>query len=459
MITSRRTRRRFLKTAAILATPLLLPRHLLAGAGEPGPNDRVTMGFIGCGRQTYHFNIPLFVRTPGVQPLAVCDVDTWRLDEAVKRIKEQYDSGKAKGTFSAVDKHADYQELLARGDIDAVMIAAPDHWHATMALDAMKAGKDVALEKPITRTVREGQRLIAAAQENKRIFRVDSEFRSGKPAHWATTIVRNGYLGKVKRVVACVPESDIPCPPQPDMPVPKELDYERWQGSAPRAPYTLNRVHTPRSFDRPGWMRHLFYCDGMITNWGTHLNNGAMWATDKERSGPVEIDGKGVYPGPDSFWNVLLSFEITYRFADGLEWIYKTEKPYFRIEGEEGWIYADFTKMDAEPKSLLALEPKPTDQQFRFKSEKQDFIDSVRSRHDTLEPAEVGHRVTSLGLLGHISIRLGRKLAFDPVKETFADDEANAYLDKPIHTPRYQATQADSRLEIQQPLRVSPGHG
>jgi myo-inositol 2-dehydrogenase/D-chiro-inositol 1-dehydrogenase len=143
------------------------------------------------------------------------------------------------------------------------------------------------------------------------------------------------------------------------MPVPKELDYERWQGPAPRAPYTLNRVHTPQSFARPGWMRHLFYCDGMITNWGTHLNNGAMWATDKERTGPVEIDGKGVYPGPDSFWNVLLSFDITYRFADGLEWIYKTEKPYFRIEGDEGWIYADFRKMDASSKSLLTLEPKP----------------------------------------------------------------------------------------------------
>ncbi len=432
------SRRRFLKQAATAAAaPLFLSRNLIAGAAEPGPNDRVAMGFIGCGRQTFHKNIPLFVRTPGVQALAVCDVDTWRLDGAVKQIKSQYDSGKAKGTFSEVAKYADYKELLARDDIDAVMIGTPDHWHAAMALDAMGAGKDVALEKPITRTVREGQQLIAAAKEHKRIFRVDSEFRSGKPAHWAASIVRNGYLGKVKRVIACVPESDVPCPPQPDMPVPKELDYERWQGPAPRAPYTLNRVHTPQSYARPGWMRHLFYCDGMITNWGTHLNNGAMWATETERAGPVEIDGKGVYPGRDSFWNVLLSFDIKYRFADGLEWIYRTEKPYFRIEGDEGWIQAGFSKMDAEPKSLLTLKFKPDDREFRFKSEKQDFIDSVRSREETLEPPEVGHRVTSLGLLGHISIRLGRKLAFDPIKETFADKDANAYLDKPIRTPRF----------------------
>ncbi len=397
------------------------------------------MGFIGCGRQTYAHNIPLFVRTPGVVALGVCDVDSWRVDKAVARIKEQYDSGRAKGSFSAVKKYVDYEDLLARDDIDAVMIATPDHWHVPMALDAMRAGKDVALEKPITRTIAEGQQLMAAAREHKRVFRVDSEFRSGKSSHWATSVVRNGYIGKVRRVLTCVPETDVPCPPQPEMPVPNELDYERWQGPAPRAPYTVKRVHAPQSFARPGWMRHLFYCDGMITNWGTHLNNGAMWATDTERTGPVEIEASGTYPDPDSFWNVLLKFDIHYRFADGLEWTYRTEKPYFVIEGDEGWVRAGFRQRDAQPKSLLTLERKPDDRQFRFKSEKQDFIDCVRSRQETLEPAEVGHRVTSLGHLGHIAIQLGRKLHFDPTKEVFKDDDAaNALVDKPIHQPVYR---------------------
>jgi hypothetical protein len=266
---------------------------------------------------------------------------------------------------------------------------------------------------------------------------VDSEFRSGRPAHRATSLVRNGYIGKVRKVIVCVPGSDVPCPPQPEMPVPEELDYERWQGPAPRAPYTQKRVHPPKSYGRPGWMRHLYYCDGMITNWGTHLNNGAMWATDTERTGPVEIDGSGEYPEPESFWNVLLSFEVKYRFADGLEWIYRTEKPYFIIEGDEGWVRAGFREFDTEQKSLLQLELTEDDRHFRLKSEKQDFIDCVRSREETLEPAEVGHRVTSLGLLGHISIRLGQKLRFDPVKEVFPDnDQANQYLDTPIRHPR-----------------------
>jgi myo-inositol 2-dehydrogenase / D-chiro-inositol 1-dehydrogenase len=309
-----------------------------------------------------------------------------------------------------------------------------------MALDAMAAGKDVALEKPITRTIREGQKLIEAAAANKRIFRVDSEFRSGAAAHRATTLVRNGYIGKVRRVISCVPESDIPCPPQPEMPLPAGLDYERWQGPAPRAPYTLNRVHKPQSYERPGWMRHLFYCDGMITNWGTHLNNGAMWATDTERTGPVEIDGQGQYPGRDSFWNVLLSFDIKYRFADGLEWIYRTEQPYLIIEGDEGWVRAGFSSFDAHPKSLVTLDLSGVKQSFRLKSEKQDFIDCVRSREETLEPAEVGHRVTSMGLLGHISIKLGERLSWDPDAELFADnDRANALLDTPIREPRYDA--------------------
>ncbi len=438
----RLSRRAFLQSIPPLcAAPMVVPSSALGRDGATAPSERVTMGFIGVGRQCYAKNIPLFVRTPGVQALAVCDVDRWRLERAPQQIEAQYKSGKARGKYSAVDTYVDYRDLLARDDVDAVMISTPDHWHARIALDAMKAGKDVALEKPIQRTIAEGRRMVDAAARYKRIFRVDSEFRSGRPAHWATSIVRNGYIGKVKRVVAAVPESDVGCPPQAEMPVPPELDYERWQGPAPRAPYTLRRVHERHTFAaRPGWMRHLFYCDGMITNWSTHLNNGALWATGLDRTGPVRIEGTGLYPERNSFWNVLLKFNIRYQFADGLDWTLKTEKPYFLIEGDEGWVRAGFTEMDAEPKSLLTLKLKPTDTTFRLKSEKQDFIDSVRSRQETLEPAEVGHRVTSMALLGHIAIQLGRPIHWDPRTESFPDDtEANSLCSRPIHQPRLAA--------------------
>ena len=180
-------------------------------------------------------------------------------------------------------------------------------------------------------------------------------------------------------------------------------------------------------------MRHLYSCDGMITNWGTHINNGARWATDLERTGPLEVEATGEYPGPDSFWNVLLQFDIRYRFSGGLEWVYRTEKPYFLVEGDEGWVRADFQTLDANPKSLLTVKLKATDLELLLASEKQDFIDCVRNRRETLEPAEVGHRVTSLGHLGHIAIQVGQKLLWDPVAERFTNsDAANDFIHKPI---------------------------
>jgi hypothetical protein len=176
----------------------------------------------------------------------------------------------------------------------------------------------------------------------------------------------------------------------------------------------------------------------MITNWGSHTLNGALWAVDLDRTGPVEIEATGAYPPPDSFWNVMLQFSITYRFAGGVECRYDTGRPYFRIVGTNGWVEADFREVKAEPESLLSAQFGPDDLQFpaAAKSDKQDFIDCVKSREETLEPAEVGHRVTSMCHLGHIAVQVGGVLRWDPEKERFRDnDAANAWIDKPIHAP------------------------
>lgn len=432
-------RRRFLASAAAstaaIAMPTILPRSVLAAPGRPGANDRIGVAFIGCGRQTYFKNIPLFVRTAGVQPIAVCDVDQWRLDRSVEQIKQQYDSGRAQGTYAEVSTYVDYRDVLARDDVDAVCIGTPDHWHRRMALEAMEAGKDIALEKPIARTIRDSQSYIEAAKKYGRVFRVDSEFRSGAPSHRATSLVRNGYIGKVQRVEVIVPVMDRSCPAQSEMPVPKALNYKRWLGDAPAKPYTEKRVHPRESFDRPGWFSLLDYSDGVITNWGAHLNGGAMWATGEERTGPVEISGTGRYLPHDSFYDQLAEFDLTYRFADGIEWRYRTAEKIarFRITGDEGWVEAGFHELDAEPKSLLTVDFASSDQPFPLLSEKQDFINCVRSREETLEPPEVGHRVNSLGKLGHICVHLGRPLRWDPHQERFPEDEeAETYIDKPI---------------------------
>ena len=453
------TRRDFLKaaaaTGAACAVPLVIPGSSLGLDAKPAPSQRMTVGMIGIGRQARNVNVKQFLGMPDVQILAVCDVDSWRLANGKQQVEEAYAKNEPSGSYHGCDAYKDFRDVLARKDIDAVMISAPDHWHVPMALAAMEAGKDVSLEKPITRSIGEGRKLSDAAKRSGRVFRVDSELRSYPHIVQAAELVRNGRIGKVQTVTVGVPGSDCGCPPQPEMPVPPELDYEAWQGPAPRAPYTEKRVTKPKAYERPGWMRHLYYCDGMITNWTTHWNDGAAFATGLERTGPVEIEATGEYPPADSFWNVLLKFEVKMRFANGVNWTYRTEKPYFRIEGTDGWVYAEYTQLQAKidgregylffddkkakrkPSLMPAPVIRPDEIHFYVKTDKQDFIDAVKTRGETLEPAEVGHRVTSLGHLGQIAIQVGEKLKWDPEKEQFlGNDKANAMIDQPIHAPR-----------------------
>lgn len=440
------SRRTFLKWSASvvpLATAIV-PGHLF---GEAAPSEAVRLGIIGTGRQTYNINIPQFQQQPDCRIVALCDVDRWRLEQAKTRVDEF--AQKRFQNSTGCTTYVDYRELLARDDIDAVLISTPDHWHGVMAVEAMKAGKDVALEKPIIRTFSEGKQLAETAQKFQRIFRVDSEFRVGAPARRAYSILRENLLGKILRVKVGVPQTDVGCPPQPEMPVPDELDYARWQGAgitqAPPIPYTVNGVHPRKDLKgRPGWMRRLNYCDGMITNWGTHLLNGALWCLDLDRAWPAEIEGSGVYPPKESFWNVLLRFRVTYRFANGLTIEYHTERPYMRFEGEKGWIEAGFSDFKASDEALQTKPfPLVDAPAARFTSEKRDFLDSVKSRQPTWEPADVGHHVTSICLMGHIAVYLGEKLHWDAEKEVFIGNEAaNKLLAAPIvaPNPRFQET-------------------
>jgi hypothetical protein len=203
------------------------------------------------------------------------------------------------------------------------------------------------------------------------------------------------------------------------------------------AEYTQKRVHPPHSYKRPGWMRVRDTCEGMITNWGAHLNDIAQWANGTERTGPVEVEGKGSYP-KEGLWNVLLDFEVQYTYADGTKMYYETSYPYVRFEGSEGWIQANYggRELNASSDSILNSEIGPDETHFRLKSDKQDFIDCVKTRGQTLEDAEVGHRTTSLCQIGHIAIQRGKRLEWDPDTETFQNDpEANKMLHRPMREP------------------------
>ena len=286
------SRRHFLKStalagAAAFAPPLVVPASALGSDSTVAASNRITLGFIGAGRQAAYANIPGFLHQPDAQVVAVCDVDCWRLARAQKQVEDVLCSRPGSGKWQGCAAFPDWRELIARKDIDAVMISTPDHWHMVMAIAALKAGKDVSCEKPLTRNIAEGRKLVETVRQTERVFCTDSEFRTYRWCQHAAELVRNGKIGKLQRILTGTPK-DPTLAAQPAMPVPEELDYEMWLGPAPQQPYTEKRVH-PRSDDkgRPGWLCIRDYADGMMANWGAHLNDIAMWANNTEHTGPV----------------------------------------------------------------------------------------------------------------------------------------------------------------------------
>jgi predicted dehydrogenase len=429
-------RRRFLKTAGWLgAGPLILPRRML---GDDAPSAKIGIGMIGMGRQAQGANLMPFLKSPDCVVNAVCDVDAWRLAQGVEAVDKFY--GK-----KVVKAYRDFRELLAAPGIDAVMISTPDHWHVPMALAAVRAGKDVALEKPITRYIDEGRILANLVVKGKRVFRVDNEFRSLEPMHRAAELVRNGRIGKVLAVRTGSPKEVFPDEAETIAPAPVELDYDLWLGPAPKVEYMQKRVHPPHDLKaRGGWMRCLDYCDGMVTNWGTHLNDIGQWGAGTERTGPVEVQATGKFHD-GQVWNVLESFDAKYTFANGMEFFYQMGTPHVRFEGEKGWIQVNYIADKLHPDRLQASDPKillekigPEEIHFPLRSEKDDFIACVKSRGKTLEDEEVGQRTTSLCHLAHLSIQLGGvKLAWDPEKEFFPNNDAASKLMRrpPLRAP------------------------
>ncbi|MHC4103945.1 MAG: Gfo/Idh/MocA family protein [Planctomycetota bacterium] len=432
------SRRGFLKSAAAASTVLIAPTIIPSSVfGANAPSNRITVGMIGMGRQAYYSNLKSFLSASDVQVIAVCDVDAWRLDNAQKAVDKHYAKEQASGTFKGCSTYKNFREVLERTDIDTVMISTPDHWHVPMAIEAAKAGKDISCEKPLTLSIAEGRILSDTVKRYNRVFRTDSEFRSHACFQRTCELVLNGRIGKVHTIRTGVPAGDVACGPQQEMPIPKELYYDLWLGPAPSVPYTVKRVHAPGNYERPGWMRVLDYCEGMVSNWGTHLNDIAQWGNGTERTGPVEVEGTGRFP-KEGLWNVLLSFEIKYRFANGVRLFYNISQPYVRFEGTDGWIQANYNdrSVKAHPESILKSPIGPDEIHLPLKSEKRDFIDAVKTRGQTLEDAEVGHRTTSLCQLGHIAIQVGRKLKWNPDDERFTNDEtANRLLSRPMRSP------------------------
>jgi predicted dehydrogenase len=294
----------------------------------------------------------------------------------------------------------------------------------------------VACEKPLFRNVSQGRTVCDLVKKKGLVFSTDSEFRSYRICHLAAELVRNQKIGELKRILTGTPK-DPTLGPQPSVPVPKNLNYAMWLGPAPEAPYTEKRVHPPSDTKgRPGWLCITDYSDGMIANWGAHLNDLAMWANNTERTGPVEVSAHGEFPPKGNLWNIMTSFQADYRFANGVTLTCKADKPYVRFEGTKGWIQISYPmNIQMSDEDLLLWKPGPGDVALpSMTSEKREFLDAIHEGRQPQYSAEGGHRNATLSHLALASMQLGRPVRWDPATEQAVNDpEANqALAPKPL---------------------------
>jgi len=422
------TRRGFLRrAAAALAVPYVVPSSVL---GANPPSERVVVGCIGTGGRG-RLNMRGLM-TYGAKVVAVCDVDARQRAAAVAEVKKYYDCSAVSEKFTGCAEHGDYRELLARDDIQAVMIGTPDHWHVPIAVAAVKAGKDIYVEKPLGMTIDEGKALRDVVRKFGAVFQHGTEQRSYRQFRHACELVRNGYIGDLKLIkVACPGGRQIG--PQPVMPVPKGLDWDMWLGPAPWVPYTRARTHAQWYFISD------YATSGFIAGWGIHHIDMAQWALDADDSGPVEIQGRAVLP-KEGLYDTPLTWNIDYTYANGVRVNFtdnRQNRQGVRYEGTKGWIHVTRGSIHAEPKSLLAATIRPNEVHlYRCDNDDRNFIECVKSRGETCSPVEAAHRSTAVCYLGYIAILLGRKLRWDPAAERFVNDpEADRYLTRALREP------------------------
>ncbi|MFH1719793.1 MAG: Gfo/Idh/MocA family oxidoreductase [Planctomycetota bacterium] len=414
------TRREFLARSAatagvVLALPTIIPSSVL---GADAPSNRITMGFIGTGGQGTS-DMKGFKGKTDCEILAVCDVDA---DHAKK----------AAATAGLDEKscYVDFREVLARNDIDAVLVATPDHWHVPTSIAAVRAGKDVYCEKPLTLTIAEGRTLADEVKRYGRVFQTGSQQRSSSEFHKACEMVVNGRIGHLHTMRVGISNNNRKCEPTwtPE-PVPAGFDYDMWLGPAQWAPYHTQRCHYQFRFI-------LEYSGGQMTNWGAHHLDIAQWGNQADTTGPVEISGKGEFPKTGLFTTALKA-EIEYTYANGVKMFLKSGSGGTRFEGTEGWIYVNRGKLEAEPKSLLTSVIGADEKRLYESSDhKRNFLDCIKSRKDPICNVETGHRSSTVCHLGNIAMLLDRPLKWDPQAERFiGDDEANRMTRRPARAP------------------------
>jgi len=419
------SRRTFLKNALLASGGIsIVPRHVL-GQGFIAPSDRINIGVIGAGTQARGLS-SIFVGLKDTQVIAACDVNTKKMDAFI----ESYLTATAKNnqpkTAKDLSQYLDYQDLIARDDIDAVVIGTPDHWHAKPAIDAMAAGKHVYCEKPLSHTILEGRAMVNAARKHQKILQTGSHQRSIEQFRKACELIRNGYLGKVKKVTVSVgnPYSECKLPYQP---TPAHIDWDRWVGPAQMRPYHETIVEAD-FFPRWRWFKE--FGGGIIADWGAHMFDIVQWALGTDNTGPVTFT-------PPREPNAVRGLSMVY--ADGVEVVHEDfcRGNAVRFEGEKGVLTVSREFLDSNPANIVsATIGKSETHLYKSEHHQQDWIDAIKQNTLPVCDVEIGHRSASICHIANIAYELNRPLSWNPQDEVFlGDDEANLKRSKLYRSP------------------------
>ena len=443
---SRLHRRDFLRSTAALAAVAFGAPHIVPSSvfGKDSPSNRIALAIIGCGNQST-VDLPEWLKNDDCQIITVCDVnrashgyrdDKQFLGREPQRdfVNKFYAKKTGNDSFKGCDACADFRDVLARKDVDAVAIITPDHWHAVMTIMAAEAGKDIYCQKPLSLTVRDGQEMIKAVRKHNRILQCGSQWRSKAHIRQACELVLNGRIGKLQRVESYVAENNFkgPGPGWKSEPVPERFDYNFWLGPAPQAPY-----HNLRCFYKFRFI--LDYSGGQTTNFGHHSNGVVRWGVGDDAF-PVEFEDQGSeWPEKGDLFTTPTKVSFRARFSNGVELLCKTDKKSFgiRFEGSDGSLEINSKTFQTNPASLKDSVIGGSDKRLYIsENHYRNFLDAVKSRKDGVEPVETGHRTSMLCHLGNIAMLLKRKVKFDPQTEQIVgDDEAARMLSRPLRGP------------------------
>ena len=425
------SRRKFIRRSAAAAAAVsvfsIIPRNVF-GKGFVPPSDKVNLGFIGTGK-LIHELFPRFAELPDVTILAGCDVDKKKIQWFKDAVQKFYTEKTGKSDYVDVAKYELFEELLERQDIDAVVVATPDHWHALAAIAAIKAGKDVYCEKPLTHRVKEGRAMVNAARKFNRVVQTGSMQRSWRDFRHACELVRNGYLGEIKEVWVNVGEPPVDCNLGEEA-VPGYLNWDRWLGPAQFRPY--NAILAPPIEDEnwPDWRKYYEFGGGGMTDWGAHMFDIAQWGLGTDETGPIKV-----IP-PKKAKKVR---GVKYTYANGVRVIHKDFKRGWavRFKGTEGTLDVSREFLDSKPGNIAKIELKSTDKPLYLSDNHyNNWIQCIKNRTRPVADVEIGHRTASVCNIGNICYRLRRPLDWDPDKEEFKnDEEANKLLTKVYRSP------------------------